>query len=239
MPTIHVRGNIESVRRQLSRLPAIVSGRDYSASEITRGLQLRVGTMALSLIHENLVDKARGGGGADGDPWKPLAQSTIDRRRKPKGVKTTRGALRDVRKAYRDLAGAVGRRQNDARKRRLETAKKKYERALNVAANVEILRDTGVLFNSMSPGVDGRSGNKDQVFQHEQGAVIVGTNVPYAVYHHSDEPRKLKSDGTPRLPQRRLWPKPQNWPAAWRQQLTEAARSGLVIGIQQLLTGAA
>lgn len=237
MPTIHVRGTVESVRRQLSRLPAIVSGREPGFETIARGMQLRVGTMALSLIHRNLIDKARGGGGADGEPWKPLAQSTIERRRRPRGVRTVRGAVQDLRRAYRDLADARGKRQNDARKRRLEQAKKKYDRAADVAENVEILRDTGVMFSSFSPGIDGPSGNDKQVFRHEQSAVIVGTNVPYAMYHHSDGPRKLKKDGTPRLPQRRLWPKAENWPQSWRRELGEAARGGAIVAAVFVLTG--
>jgi hypothetical protein len=91
-------------------------------------------------------------------------------------------------------------------------------------AFAEILRDSGVLLNSLSPGVNGASGDPGQVFRLEPGAVIVGTNVPYAVYHHSDEPRKLKKNGEVFLPQRRLWPR--QLPRRWQELLAKQAADG-------------
>jgi hypothetical protein len=83
-------------------------------------------------------------------------------------------------------------------------------------AQVDILRDTGILLNSLSPGVD--SGT--QIMRVGHGEVIVGTNVPYAVYHH---------EGRGHNPQRRLWPSPAKWPSRWWTNIAEVARDGLVV----------
>lgn len=168
--TVYFRGSRPQLRRLLADLPAIAGGRDADPTGAVRGLQLRVGMVALSLIKEAYVTKARGGTDAAGLFWPPLADSTIRRRR--------RGGQKS-----------------------------------------EILRDTGRLLNSLSPGVSGPSGSTDQVFEVRPGEVVVGTNVEYAKYHH---------DGTSRLPQRRLWPEPSSWPRAWWDQLAVAARTGLI-----------
>lgn len=94
-----------------------------------------------------------------------------------------------------------------------------------------ILRDTFLLYNSLSPGAAGATGKpekvKGQVFRVEAGKVIVGTNVPYAKFHH---------EGTKRCPQRRLWPAPRKWPSSWWGQLLNQARGGLIEVVIQLLT---
>jgi hypothetical protein len=66
--------------------------------------------------------------------------------------------------------------------------------------DVEILRDTGVLLNSLSPGILSTGagaiayakppgdGGSDQIFETEPGAVIVGTNVEYAGRHQATRP---------------------------------------------------
>lgn len=91
----------------------------------------------------------------------------------------------------------------------------------------QILRDTGRLLNGLSPGVLG----SDQVFRLEPGKVIVGTNVSYAHYHH------LGGDVPGRPPQRRLWPAPQDWPAAWWTLLGTKAREAVRLLVVKLLTG--
>lgn len=82
---------------------------------------------------------------------------------------------------------------------------------------VDILRDTGLLLNSLSPGV----GSAEQVFRVGTGEVVVGTNRKWAAVHHHGS-----KDG--RIPQRRLWPDPARWPVSWWLDIAETARSGLV-----------
>lgn len=85
------------------------------------------------------------------------------------------------------------------------------------SANVEILRDTGLLLNSMSPGIT----IAEQVFRIGRGEVIVGTNRKWAGVHHN-------GSRNGRIPQRRLWPEPRNWPESWWADISEQARAGLI-----------
>lgn len=92
-----------------------------------------------------------------------------------------------------------------------------FSRVANAAAGALILRDSGRLFNSLSPIL--RPDN-DQVLKTVPGLCEIGTNVEYAGYHQSNEPRKLKKDGTPVLPRRNFLP--DIVPGEW---LKEAART--------------
>ncbi len=80
---------------------------------------------------------------------------------------------------------------------------------------VEILRSTDVLLNSLSPG----SRSRLQVFRIGQGWVEVGTNRKWAGVHHR---------GNRRVPQRRLWPDPKNWPDSWWSNILTQTREGMV-----------
>ncbi len=81
---------------------------------------------------------------------------------------------------------------------------------------VEILRDTGLLLNSLSPGVQ----SAEQIFKVGNAEVTIGTNRKGAAKHHTGIPG--------RLPQRRLWPEIQRWPQSWKDDMVEQARDGLV-----------
>lgn len=94
-------------------------------------------------------------------------------------------------------------------------------------AQVDILRDTGLLLSSLSPGVK----SAEQVFRVEPGEVIVGTNRKWAAVHHRGIPG--------RLPQRRLWPEPGRWPSSWWQDIAEQARQGLIDLAIYLIKGTA
>ncbi len=92
--------------------------------------------------------------------------------------------------------------------------------------SVEILRDTGELFRSLSPGIDDRpSGAPGQVFDTPPGKVRVGTNKK--PWHHRGVPG--------RLPARPLWP--DVLPPAWTAALAKTAQRGVVRAIVVLLGG--
>lgn len=91
-----------------------------------------------------------------------------------------------------------------------------FERVAVASAGALILRDTGRLFNSLSPILR----TEDQIVKASPGAIEIGTNVEYAKYHQSNEPRKLKADGTPILPRRHFLP--DTMPEEW---LKEAAKT--------------
>lgn len=90
---------------------------------------------------------------------------------------------------------------------------------------VEINRDTGVLFNSLSPGELSGSGAQsdyqpvaDQVFDLMDNGVIVGTSVPYG--EHVNKQRSFL---------------PTTVPDNWEQRWLDSGMDALAIGIQQTL----
>lgn len=102
---------------------------------------------------------------------------------------------------------------------------------------VDILRDTGVLFNSLSPGVvsggpgphSGYSkpsapGGEDQIFELSAGQVAVGTTVAYAAVHN----KPVKSQ----VPRRQFLPDDGQVPDVWWDRW-------LAVGVQALAVGAA
>lgn len=92
------------------------------------------------------------------------------------------------------------------------------------AGRVEILRDTGRLLRSLTPGVDA-PGPGGEV-RTPPGRVIVASNVPYAGYHHR---------GTRRIPSRPLWPLDGRLPAGWTRELAESLKRGILAAIVSLL----
>ena len=93
--------------------------------------------------------------------------------------------------------------------------------------DVEILRDRGILFNSLSPGVLSErgvdadyspptaDGGSFQVVRSEADGLYVGTAVEYAERHQNGK--------------RPIWPKDGRLPAEWWEQILEVGASGLVM----------
>src|SRR3989304_5315535 len=191
---------------------------------------------ALSLIKEAFVIRARGGTDDSGLKWEPLKRATVAGRRPPPHKKVgerPRGLLTVAqddlwRKVYgttlarlKGKGFAVGDAKGLAAAQAWITVKAaggKTRLDTLGGRQVDILRDTGTLLNSLSPGKDGHSGHENQIFRLEAGSVIVGTNRKGAAAHHY---------GTSRLPQRPLWPEPAKWPAYWWELLVGVAKSGI------------
>jgi hypothetical protein len=94
---------------------------------------------------------------------------------------------------------------------------------------VDILRDTGVLFNSLSPGVLSSPGPNatyapvaNQVFDIQSNGVIVGTSVPYAIFHQEG-----KNKPRPFLPKDKV-------PEKWEERWLDAGLEALTVGVRQL-----
>lgn len=93
---------------------------------------------------------------------------------------------------------------------------------------VDILRDTGILFNSLSPGyLDGSSytppmseGGDKQVFNALRDGIVIGTTVPYAAAHNT-------GNG---VPKRQIFPDsiPQVWARRWAGVGVQAIRNGIL-----------
>lgn len=99
---------------------------------------------------------------------------------------------------------------------------------------VDILRDTGVLFNSLSPGeIVGSSADAsyapapNQIVQDRPGELIVGTNVRYARAHQFGI----------RVPQRKILPDPGTIPASWLAYFARQAIGGFVAAMHLLARG--
>lgn len=201
MATVTFRGSRAELTRLLRLAAAIAAGRVSDPTGVALGLQLRVGVAALSQVEQDFVVKSRGGTGVDGVRWPPLTRATIAARRvtpgerKAAGIKgrRVRGLLTPAqdrrwraifasRLARLRLLGVPGAKGIAAR---IAWAVLKSEGAQTRLAvfggrQVDIGRDTGRMFRSLSAGVEDRpSGEAEQIFRAFPGRVIVGSNVPY------------------------------------------------------------
>lgn len=97
---------------------------------------------------------------------------------------------------------------------------------------VEILRDTGILLNSLSPGrlaanhysKPTADGGEQQIFETMGNGVIVGTNVPYAASHNYGDTKRG-------IPKRQFLPKEP--PAVWLKRWADAASDALLAGARR------
>lgn len=195
---------------------------------------------ALGKVREAFIVKARGGTDECGLSWQPLSPKTIAYSRRHPGVPkpSVRAAfspswmLTEKQRArwwalYRAFSGtapqgaafhapgasrgwAAARAWIQLRAEGAKTLMSEYGET-----KVDILRDAGLLLNSLSPGV--QSGN--QIFRVNPGEIIIGTNRKWAAAHHNGIPGKL--------PKRRLWPDPKQWTSQWWKGILETARDGL------------
>lgn len=230
--TVNVRATRATLRRALSALPA----RARSGGPVASAMLTRIGLTILGRIRTAFIAKARGGADEAGEAWKPLSPKTVaysKTRQRGKGGRTRTEKKRDARPSQalskkqqerwwevyrRTLAASKG---DKGRAARTAWAVLKAEGARTLVdkyggRQVEILRDTGLLLNSLSPGTS----SAEQVFRVGPGEVIVGTNRKGAAGHHNGIPGKL--------PQRRLWPAPGKWPASWWADVCEQAKQGLL-----------
>lgn len=105
---------------------------------------------------------------------------------------------------------------------------------------VEILRDTSVLFNSLSPfavidydfvdqfSVLASQVPKDaQILQAIRGGVRVGTNVPYAASHHYGDNKRG-------IPARPFWPA-DGLPQVWRDNMADVMKEATLSALKHAL----
>lgn len=232
METFH--GTRADLAEALRRIPqALAGGPDPFG--IAQAIQLRIGVSLLSQIQQDFITKSRGGTGRDGIKWRPLQRSTIAQRRttpaERKALEITgqrvRGLLTPAEdKRWRQIFASrlaklrllMPEAQAKARAAQIAWATLKSEGAktkLDVLGGrqVDIGRDTSRMFRSLSPGVGDRpSGEPEQVFDTPQGAVIVGSNVPYFVPFHRKRP---------------VWPLDGRLPKAWADAVRAALNQGI------------
>lgn len=223
--TVHVRASHDSVRMAVGDIPR----RGRSGGAEVRAMLERCGLAILGRIHTAFVIKARGGTDEAGDRWAPLSPKTIAyrtgrTRTERKRAERPSQALNSKQQArwwvlYRQgLAIYEG---NKGRAARRAWAILKEEGAVTLydkyrSKQVEILRDTGLLLNSLSPGRK----TTHQILRVGGNWVEVGTNRKGAKHHHEGIPGKL--------PQRRLWPDTSRWPTSWWEDIKDQVKQGLV-----------
>lgn len=266
MATIRFQGSRADVTRVVQQLAAMLTGRAQDNDQIARGFMLALGFAALSDIRAAYIEKARGGTDAMGIKWQPLAPETIANRRVGPGAKKARISVsdtagqrldkitqaqlvrdrerirnRETKKAFRRFQLSLPRAEALRRARIVgglkataDTGKTKVQTLGN--RDVEILRDTGILFNSLSPGLlqgaryqkPTDQGGEQQIMETFPGELIVGTNVPYATTHQRGDPSR-NVPARPFLPGDN-YPVPQIWWDRWLR----AANAALVSSIQIL-----
>lgn len=98
------------------------------------------------------------------------------------------------------------------------------ERLATAHAFALILRDTGYMLGTLSPQIN----SPDRILRIGPGFVTVGSNDRKFPFHQSAKPRKLKKDGTPKLPRRQILPdRTHPMPRAWWRAVGAALASGL------------
>lgn len=234
---IYVKGSRASVHRAIALAAQAASGASSSVPDAVGSMQVRVGLAALKNIRSAFVVKARGETDECGLSWPKLAKSTVAySRRHPNAparvqqapslrAKLAPSAMLTVkqRKRWWALQASVG----PARAwmiLKAEGAKTIIGEYGNMS--VLILRSTGLLLNSFSPGIDPESETipptpppvENQIFTIS-GEIIVGTNRKFAGTHH---------EGKGHVPQRRLWAEPSQWPSTWWGDLVDAATTGYI-----------
>ena len=256
MNTATYRGSRRDLQWFLGRLNLILAGKVVDPTNGgVKALLTRLGMVALSIIRDAYVVKARGGTDASGLKWPALSPRTIAYSRRHPGLRRdtagtqrpssmlTSGERAHWWSLYKSRLGWYkGDKSHAAASAWVSLKAQGAKTILSVYGQtpVEILRDTGRLINSLSPGIrtmrvklDGKTvtwSKTDQIFNVGVNSVTVGTSVKYAAKHHWGDPAKG-------LPQRRLWPDWSEWPDEWKDQIYLEMRDGIADLILRWLGG--
>ena len=204
MTQVVFRGKRSDLMSAVRQLGAVLAGRQSDPDQLARGFFSALGFAALSDIKDAYITKADGGTDEMGIKWPPLKPATIAARRVgPRDLEQAAIRTREtIRK--RETSRALRRFQlsglsdGEARRRAAivgglaatrQTGRTKVQTLGN--RQVEILRDRGLLFNSLSPGeftgTDYQKptgeGGENQIFEMRPGEIVVGTNDVKASTH--------------------------------------------------------
>lgn len=244
-------GTREELVEQAEKLAAMLAGTTQDDDNAGLMFLSSIGLAALADIKMAFLLKASGGTDDTGDTWPPLSPSTIAGRRVgPKDSAKAREWTKIRNRELKKIKGQFEKQQGELFDRFLLSLDPKLalKRAKTIAAhrasehtgltklqalgarNVEILRDTGVLLNSISPGVlsdtgtyakPGNDGGDQQVFELSAGQIILGTSVKYSSIHQT---------GTEHIPQRKIVPEDEaDIPDAWWERWLDASMKSLEV----------
>ncbi len=277
MATVYFRGTRADITRIALQLAAVLAGRASDTHGVARGFMLTLGFAALTDIKEAYLIKATGGTDEMGIRWPPLSPETIANRRIGRGDKTARKRKGEtfLQRLSRIESANLIKLREKIRKRETKKALKRFRLSLPEpeaqrrakivgglkatretgatkvvtlgSRSVEILRDTGVLLNSLSPGrltgsggsvgytPPGGEGGSEQIFQIGAGEVIVGSNVKYFRTHQRGDSGVDKRGRKRNIPQRKVLPDAETpVPRVWWDRWTALANKGLVVGAELL-----
>lgn len=255
MPTIFVNAERRpEIERLIRSLPAILAGSAPDELGIARGFKARCAHTFFMIIRENFIIKSRGGTDEAGIKWPKLSpkylayvrpmgrggegsrypphagglapggrdgfmsESQLRRWRGTFARCLARLALQMDRGEAMGFAAAIA--WNEAKRLGVKTKLQVFG-----DREVEILRDRGILFNSLSPGVvieDGPraeytpptgDGGDAQVATLDGSGLLCGTNVEYARRHH--------------FGRRPFWPVNGELPDQWVAEIVEVGVDGL------------
>jgi hypothetical protein len=183
----------------------MISGLVPDPNGVAIGVQIACGTALLSKIQQDFIRKSRREPSEDGIVWPELQPETVRRR------------------ILKGMTPAQRRRQRQS------------GQPLDVnPRQVDILRDTGLMLRSFSPGYFDLTtvalnmpSVEFQVFSTLPGQVIVGTN--RHPWHHFGNPET-------NLPARHLWPPDGNLPDVWWSDILEVGVQALMQSIINVLT---
>lgn len=272
MPTkvIYTSASRADLKRRLSALPGILSGRLPDRLGIAHGFKMRLAVAFLEKIKLAFITKSRGGTDECGISWPKLSKAYLAYQRRfgpgeKAALKKAAGLGSGNRFAPGGRDGLLTKQQEKewwaiyrrnlawlAAREPLGEAKghaaaiawaemkrRGARTKLDVYGNreVEILRDTGTLFNSLQPGVLGELGPDasystpdGQIVIDRPGELLVGTNVEHAKYHQGDAEKPGR---------RRFLPRADEIPPDWHEDFAEHADAGLPIAIEMMARGAA
>lgn len=238
---IFFRGPRQQCVDLIRQLKDAMTGKTSKNQDLVRGILMSMGIQILSDVKADFIRKARHGRGEDGVEWPPLAASTVAGRRKGpkhhnKNAETKlRKKLTDkyYRQFYKRYSISLGdqeaktaaRRQAETKATR-ETGKSKVD--LYGDDEHEILVDTGVLINSLSPGSVSKTGEYTSPSEHQEWDIkpngfSVTTNVPYTGIQQNGSKKHS-------IPARRFIPR--TLPEIWRQRLVEATATAIANALQ-------
>lgn len=226
--TINVQSSSSAVRDVIQSLPQeLASSRNLVVQKVLE----RIGIAILGKIEESFKVKSAGGTDEAGDRWAPLKLATIaygrakrNKRESARDTRPSQGLTKKQQTRWWDLykqglaifkgdkASAAKRAWSIIKRQGARTLLDKYGNQ-----RVLILQDSGRLLQSLTPN----SGSADQILKVDRGSVTVGTKRPGAMAHHYGSPPRG-------LPQRKLWPDTQDWPASWWKDITKEVQQGLV-----------
>ena len=262
---IYTTMNRDQVRDQVLLMVKSCTGSAADHAEHAKTVHTTIGLAALADIKSDFIRKSRGGVGEDGVKWPPLSKeylayqrrfgptekadlkkaAGLNRNNRNRGLLTVAQNKRwkaIFRSTYLRLAVSIPDGEAKSKAAQIAWAVLKREGAktmLEVFGNrqVEILRDTGVLLNSLSPVDWAGSGPynppEDQIFELATNGVAVGTNVKYASAHQNGTKAKSGKTGIPArpfLPKDRV---PSVWSRDWAAAGLRAIHLSLVAIFQR------